>query len=53
MICLLIKWFCLGLQAFEHREEMPYNVSLIDSLVLLCFVHLFSFVEARREKKLL
>lgn len=53
LICLLIKWFCLELQAFEHREEKPCNVSLIDSMVLLCFVHLFSFVEARRKKKLL
>lgn len=51
MICLLIKWFGLELQAFEHRDEKPCNVSLIDSLVLLLlFVHLFSFVEARRKK---
>lgn len=50
MICLLIKWFGLELQAFEHRDEKPCNVSLIDSLVLLLFVHLFSFVESRRKK---
>lgn len=50
MICLLIKWFGLELQAFEHRDEKLCNVSLIDSRFFFCFVHLFSFVEARRKK---
>lgn len=37
--------------SIKHRDEKPCNVSLIDSLVLLLlFVHLFSFVESRRKK---